>query len=91
MKAAQARLGPDEWWRRVMAINRHNYDQDNALIRRWPVGTFETLPTYDEYHDAVEALRDEMGIPRVHGYPDPAKLPPIIYSEQTSNDRAKAR
>jgi hypothetical protein len=84
-KAAQDRFGVQEWWRRLMAVNHHNSAQDDALIKRWPEGWVDSLPTHDEYEATVDAMRSEMGIPRVHGYPDPAELPPIIYPDRPKN------
>ena len=80
-KGVQAELGESEWWRRLMAMNTHNRDQDNALILFWSEERMATLPTWEEYNAAVDEMRAEMGIPRVHGYPDPAELPPIIYPD----------
>ena len=65
---AQDRFGTQEAWRRLMALNRHNSAQNEALMPRW----------WHEWRGTVDAMRSEMGIPGGHGYPDPAELPPII-------------
>jgi hypothetical protein len=80
-KAAQERFGEQEWWRRLMAINRHNSEQDNALIPFWGPERLDAGWDWHDWYAAVNDMRDEMGIPRVHGYPDPADLPPIIYPD----------
>ncbi len=85
-KAAQERFGETEWWRRLMAMNEHNREQDNALILFWSEERMAALPTWDEWYAAVNALRTELGIPRVHGYPDPEKLPPIVYPDDLDDE-----
>ncbi len=73
------RYGPQEAWDRLMAMNKNNREQDYALVPYWTSERLCSGQTHAEWRAEVDAIREEMGIPYVHGYPDPADLPPIVY------------